>query len=138
LATISMLFGILMTSLGVVLYTATYYLHRSDPTPSGPAPTALIPAAFGIALVLLGAFARGSSERSRKHIMHLAALIGLIGTIAPLVVLAVRWKGWGPAPIGMIIFAALSGLFLILCINSFLSVRRARKQREQQQPPTLA
>src|SRR5688572_30910015 len=43
--------------------------------------TALIPAFFGIVLLLLGILAR-KSEGLRKHLMHVAVIVALIGFLA--------------------------------------------------------
>src|SRR5262245_11457786 len=66
-------FGALLSVLGVVFF------FLSDPR----APTALIPLAFGVPLLILGLIGR-SGEKARKHAMHLAALIGLLGTLGGL------------------------------------------------------
>lgn len=116
---IAILFGALLSALGVGLYFASE--SRSI--------TALIPAFFGIALIVLGLIAR--NEKARKHAMHFAALLGLVGMAMPAyrVIRAVASGAemnlalWGQA--GM---AVLCGLFLVLCIRSFIAARRARKE----------
>ena len=44
--------------------------------------TAMIPAAFGLLLLILG-FVAKSRENLRKHLMHAAVLAGLLGFIIP-------------------------------------------------------
>src|SRR5581483_1239793 len=66
--------GALLIGLGAWGYLGAEAEHRSV--------TALIPAFFGLALVLLGLLA--FKEHLRKHVMHLAAMIGLIGLAVPL------------------------------------------------------
>ena len=94
-------------------------------------PTALIPAAFGVVLCILGALAR--DEKKRKHAMHAAALLGL---------LAVFGSGRGLTKIGAVlsgesverpaavvaqsIMALLGIIFVALCIKSFRDARRSR------------
>ena len=148
MAVTSMVFGYILMVLGVVLYAAAVYRHlfgtlveeaAASGNPWLRPLTALIPAAFGLALVLLGAVAgRSSSERTRMHVMHFAALIGLLGLVLPLVRIAMRWRTMEPLPLaGMSALALLSGAFLALCVQSFIESRRARRAREQQSPPPL-
>src|SRR5262245_8416613 len=70
MAAISIVFGILLGILGGVGYTQAEH----------PSPTALIPAYFGAALVVLGALAL-SLPKARMHVMHLAVLVGLVGFV---------------------------------------------------------
>jgi hypothetical protein len=124
---IAIVFGVLLTALGVGLYVTS----ELDPKPL----TALIPCAFGLVLVLLGQIARGS-DKARMHAMHAAAMVGLIGFIGGVVmtILDVR-KLSGETPpstlamSGKAALAALCAVFLALCIKSFIDARRARKQR---------
>ena len=60
-------FGMLLTLLGL----AGYFLTGAS------SPTALIPAIFGVLLLVLGFLAR--SEATRKHAMHAAATVALVG-----------------------------------------------------------
>ena len=97
--------------------------------------TAFIPSAFGIALVVCGAVAR--NEKARKHAMHFAALVGLIGFAFPLgrvIMKVVRADPEKPfsalADGGQLAMSALCGIFLALCVKSFIDVRKARKQAE--------
>jgi len=111
----------LLGILGAVFY---YVSERVSPTP-------LIPTFFGIALILLGLLAM--SVKWRMHAMHGAALLGLVGLIAP-AVMAVREYGKGPEMSGkkvaeMGLMAGLCGIFVILCIKSFIAARRLRRQQ---------
>ena len=63
----TILFGVLLTALGVAGYFLT----------GAVSPTALIPTWFGLPLVALGYVSR--SEAMRKHAMHAAATIALVG-----------------------------------------------------------
>ncbi len=87
-------------------------------------PMALIPAALGIAMFVCGVVAaQGAMQMLATHV---AALIGVIGFVEPLVALfedtvntaAVLAKG---------LTSALCLMFVLMCVNSFLEVRRARK-----------
>ena len=71
--------------------------------------------------------------------MHAAAVIGVVGLVSGIVltVLNVARLGTNEPPSnlamgGKAIFGLLSGVFLALCVKSFIDIRRARKQ---QQPP---
>jgi hypothetical protein len=127
-APIAIAFGVLLTILGLVLYG----MSEIDPKPT----TALIPSALGVLLIVLGLVARGAGEKVRMHTMHGAAVIGLIGLIGGIVRIAIAVPRLGtehpPSNLaigGNAAMALLSGLFLALCIKSFVDARRARKQR---------
>ncbi|MCI0378399.1 MAG: hypothetical protein L0215_12390 [Gemmataceae bacterium] len=114
-----MLFGVFLTLLGGALY------HFSETKSL----TALFPAFFGIALFVLGIV--GLNSNARKHAMHLAALLGLVGGGVPayrVVKSLGEGSDWDLKIWGQIGMAVLCGLFLIMCIRSFLAARRARKQ----------
>jgi uncharacterized membrane protein len=122
-APIAMLFGVLLSVLGVVLFAMAEPEHRS--------PTALIPTFFGLALIALGLVAR--NEKARMHVMHAAALLGLIGLLFPgfmAIKSLIGGAGFTLAVIGQLVMAALCGVFLVLCVKSFIAARRARKQKE--------
>jgi hypothetical protein len=94
--------------------------------------TPLIPAFVGLPLALLGLLAL--KESFLKHAMHGAAMIGLLGFlggVANLVRLAVT-KGTveGPSGLATILMTALCGVFVGLCVNSFIQVRRRRRARQ--------
>jgi hypothetical protein len=96
--------------------------------------TALIPAGFGLLLIVLGLIARTGSDKTRMHSMHVAALLGLLGFALPLwrVIKAITADAAiDPLPIGgNIAMILLSGVFLVLCVRSFIDARVARKQKE--------
>jgi hypothetical protein len=89
--------------------------------------TALIPTYFGAALVVLGLLA--FKESLLKHAMHAAAMIGLIGFVVAGGRLAM--KGWvgGVGSISLGLMTLLCGVFVLLCVNSFLAARRRRRAR---------
>jgi hypothetical protein len=116
---ISVIFGLLLIALGVGGYVGTGSEH----------PTALIPAAFGLALALLGLVAL--KDRLRKHAMHLAAMVGLIGAVGGGVMLLLPLiKGRTiERPVAYACQSAMTVLCLIfvgLCVNSFVQARRRR------------
>lgn len=127
MAPVAIVFGVLLTLLGGGIYVYTEMAS----------PTALIPAFFGLPLIVLGVLAL--TEKFRKHAMHVAALLGLIGFIVPLGrVIYVMTKPdfqFGPAVGASISMAALCAIFFGGCVNSFLSARSARKKKEAETPP---
>jgi uncharacterized membrane protein HdeD (DUF308 family) len=94
------------------------------------AKTSLIPAYFGVPLVVCGAAAL--NEAYRKHAMHVAVVIGLLGFLMPLGrLIPVLVQGRRPAPmalISLLAMMALCGVFVVLCVRSFIAARRARTQ----------
>jgi hypothetical protein len=126
---VSIGFGFVLAALGVLFYL-----------PEKPSPTALIPAYFGLALIVLGLLAY--KEGLRKHVMHLAAMVGLIGFAVPL------WR-IGPklgtffageetehanAIRAQALMVVISLAFTLLCVNSFIEVRRARRAASAENP----
>jgi len=116
MASTTIVFGLLLTLLGL----AGYFLTGTSSL------TALIPAIFGVPLLLLGFVAR--SEHSRKHAMHVAALLGTIGFIGALMSLLRTPTGVRSAlAVGsQVAMVLLTGIFVVLCVRSFISARRAR------------
>ena len=98
------------------------------PAPEHPSGTALIPAYFGAAFVVLGLLAL--KESFLKHAMHLAAMLGVIGLLAAGGrLLAVGFK-WGVGGVSLATMAGLCVVFVLLCVNSFIQARRRRRARE--------
>jgi hypothetical protein len=94
-------------------------------------PTALIPAAFGLVLLILGLLARDPGKR--KHAMHGAAMIGVLGvlgTIRGLINFVSMMSGEDVArPQAVAAQAAMCLLCLVftgLCVKSFIDARRSR------------
>jgi hypothetical protein len=120
-AKIAMTFGALLIVLGIVSFVGTGSAHK----------TALIPAYFGAAITVCGVVARNPGLR--MHAMHGAVLVGLLGFVATLVMVARRL---GPAFSGtlerpaafysQLIMLILCGLFVALCVKSFIDARRSR------------
>lgn len=92
--------------------------------------TALIPAVLGFIIFILGLVAR--NEKMRRHAMHGAMLFALIGFLGSLMGI--------PSWINMIqgkaafrpeaaqeqfLMFIVCGVFLIMCINSFVKARKA-------------
>jgi hypothetical protein len=131
-ATVSVVVGILLTGIGLWGYFGT----------GTSSPTALIPAAFGVPLVLLGFLAY--KDRLRMHAMHGAVLIGLIGFIGCAVmavpslpalvrdgkVIKVKDGNERDATTAVevqTVTGVICGVFVGLCVNSFIQARIARR-----------
>ncbi len=121
MATTTIGFGVVLIILGV----GGYFL--SDMV----SPTALIPAAFGLLLVLFGALAR--DDKRRKLAMHIAVTVGLLGflgTVSGLVDLPTVISGGAVARPGAVIsksiMAVLMLVYVAMCVKSFIDARRSR------------
>src|SRR5688572_14449542 len=116
MASTTIVFGLVLTALGLAGYLLT----------GGVSVTALIPAFFGIVLLVLGFLAR--AEAMRKHAMHAAAAVGLIGFIGALMSLlrAPFETRSALANFSQMAMAVLTAVFVVLCIKSFRDARRAR------------
>jgi uncharacterized membrane protein len=116
-------FGVLLTLLGPILFAL------SDPEKNRA--TAFIPSGFGIVLIVLGVIAM--NEKFRKHAMHGAAVVGLLGFAIPAcMVIAglIRGDDFNLPKQGQTAMAVLCGVFLGLCVKSFIDARIARKAKE--------
>lgn len=147
----SILFGVLLTALGLVGYFGTdpnaMTTEAAKPTAaatdtktdsagqaqesakSGPSKTALIPSAFGLLLLICGTL--GLDERMRKHAMHAAAGVALLGFLAAGGRLASKlgdvFAGNISRPmLFIILMAVLCLVYVILSVQSFIAARKAR------------
>lgn len=123
MAGVTMLIGGALVLLGVASYGMT----------EAKSVTALIPAFFGLPIALLGYLSR--NDNLRKHVMHAAALLGLLGLLGSALMglrgLPGLLAGTAERPVATVtqlLMAGLCGLFVGLCVNSFVQARRARKQ----------
>ena len=121
MATTTIGFGVVLILLGIGGYFGSGMVSL----------TALIPAAFGLLLVIFGALAKDDSRR--KMAMHIAVLVGLLGflgTVSGLAALpAVLAGGQVERPMAVIaksIMAVLMAVYVALCVRSFINARRSR------------
>ena len=121
MARTTMIFGITLVALGVVGYVATDAVSM----------TALIPAFFGVVLLVAGWLAL--NEQRRKHAMHAAAMVGVVGFLGAARGLGGLFTllsgGEVPRPAAVVsqsLMAALMAVFVALCVKSFIDARRAR------------
>ena len=116
MASTTIMFGVLLTVLGLIGYFLT----------GTTSVTALIPAFFGLILLVLGFLAR--SDAVRKHAIHAAAAVALLGCLGALFSLFRAPLATRPA---MAVFsqaamAVLTAVFVGLCVRSFREARRRR------------
>ncbi|MCY7347059.1 MAG: hypothetical protein LH614_12660 [Pyrinomonadaceae bacterium] len=117
--------GVLLILLGVFGYG---YGMLND----NASPTALIPAVFGVLLIVFGALAR-SRENLRRHLMHAAVVVGLLGflaTVSSFFKIPALLAGTAERPAAVItqaVMAVICLVFVILCVKSFIDARREVK-----------
>ena len=87
--------------------------------------TALIPAFFGIVLLILGLMAR-TKENLRRHLMHAAVIVALLGFIAPLARLLpnIGDLQYSAAVVSQVSMALVCLLFVVLAVRSFIEARK--------------
>jgi hypothetical protein len=87
--------------------------------------TALIPAAFGIAIGVLGFIGRLKANL-RKHLMHVAVVLGLLGFLLPAGRLLSNLGAisFSAAVISQASMALVCLIFVILSIRSFILARQ--------------
>ena len=126
MAKTTIFFAAILIILGVVFFVAT----------GSHAPTAFIPAFFGVILGVLGLLAKTENSKRRMLWMHIAVTVGLIGFIFP----GIRAAGdifkllrnqivLRPAAMWEeLIMAVICLIFVLLSVRSFIAARRARTQ----------
>jgi drug/metabolite transporter (DMT)-like permease len=127
--------GALLVLVGIVGYGTA----EPKPGQDSVSPTALIPAFFGVALVVCGALA--FNDKLRKHVMHLAAVIGLVGAIGGFMPLIRQINNTGEfdptkkSAIAGELMILVCLVFVGMCVNSFIQARKARKAKEASGTP---
>ena len=118
MAKITIGLGVILIALGLGGYLG----------PGRASPTALIPAFFGLPLLILGWVAL--KERMRKHAMHIAVVIALLGVVGSLFRIVKKLIVGEELEVStavtmQLVVAALCAVFVVLCIRSFIQARRA-------------
>jgi hypothetical protein len=108
------LVGLLLAVIGIGSYIGT----------GRTSVTALIPAFFGAAFLLLAYVAR--NEAARKHAMHVAMLVALVGIAGTASRLIGATDFTRPATLAQLVTVLLLGWYLGTGIKSFRDARRAR------------
>jgi uncharacterized membrane protein len=127
---LAILFGTVLVLLGVGLGAYTFSL----PDEKRHSLTSFIPAIFGVLLLVCGVLAR--NDKLRMHAMHFAALVGLVGCVMPAYRVIVALTSGDPEKThraaigGQVAMSVICGLFVALCVRSFIAARRARKSSQ--------
>lgn len=127
MAMITILIGITLMALGGYYYFLTSAL------------TALIPAYFGVAFLLLGTLA-AIQPRIRYHYMHFIALLSLVGTVGGLMMAVPKAMPWfqgditrqltdpaNRATVEQLLMSVLCLMLMLACVNSFIAARKRRR-----------
>jgi fucose 4-O-acetylase-like acetyltransferase len=124
MAKLSIGFGVVLILLGIWGFVATGNMY----------PTALIPTWFGFTLAVSGALAHTADEKRRMLWMHTAAGLGLLGflsaTVRAIIVLVKAHGAPLAYPIAVedqVAMAVICLVYVLLCVRSFIAVRRSRK-----------
>src|SRR5687768_10485879 len=115
MANTTVAFGVILLVLGIAGYFGTGMVSL----------TALIPAVFGLLLLILGVIARDPNKR--KHAMHFAAMVGLIGfagsvggLVKAFALLSGQQVERQNAVVAQAVMAILMIVFVAMCIRSFI------------------
>ncbi len=114
----SIISGVLLILIGIMGYVFSIFDGNTSLT-------ALIPAAFGLLLVIFGLIAK-SKENLRKHLMHAAVLVGLLGFLIPTIRLISQANNIkiSLAVLSQAAMAIVCLFFVILSVQSFINARR--------------
>ncbi len=128
MAKITIIIGGLLILLGLL----GYFVLQAPDEEGAKSITAMIPAFFGLPIVICGVIAL--NEGLRKHAMHGAVLLGLLGVLGALgrpasKVMAGEFE-LNSASSVQLIMAFICLVFEILCIKSFISARKNREDSE--------
>ena len=125
--------GLLLILVGLV----SYFGAEPNPQTGKVSPTALIPAAFGLVLLVLGGLA--FSDKLRKHAMHLAALVGLLGIIGGSMPIFRQLANTGTfdplkkSAVAGELMILICAVFVGLCVRSFVLARLSRSNKDVSQ-----
>jgi hypothetical protein len=126
MARIAMFFGVLLIALSMVGYLSPDTFGSVGP--EGRSPTALIPAGFGVVLLLCGIVVE-FAPKSRKHMMHLAALVALLGAVGGIMPIRRNEMDFSKSgTVAGLLMVILCAIFVILCVRSFVLARVARSE----------
>lgn len=118
--TTAIMSGVLLILIGIM----GYFFSLADGNTSW---TALIPAIFGMLLLILG-YAAKDSDALRKHLMHAAVLIALIGFIVPLFRIISKMNDFtiSLAILSQIAMSLICLAFVIISVKSFINAGQNR------------
>ena len=112
-------FGRLLVAVGIIGYGYGLYAGNASLT-------AMIPAVFGVILMLLGHLSN-AKESLRKHLMHAAVLIAAIGAFLPFfrLVTKISELSVSAAVISQVAMSVICLAFVVIAVQSFIGARRA-------------
>jgi len=110
-------FGRILVLIGIIGYFYGYMDGRVSVT-------ALIPAFFGLVLMILGYFAR-AKDSLRKHLMHVGVIVALLGFLASAGRLVSKFSelSLSAAVVSQIAMALTCLIFIILGVQTFIKAR---------------
>jgi hypothetical protein len=126
--TLSIMFGFILTAMGIVAYfnPAPLGVGKDGLPATAGHPSGLSPVGVGGIMIVAGILSM-AAPKARKHAMHAAAVVSLLGTIGGLVPVILRNFRFEEVAVkiglGMSVFCAI---FLAMCVNSFIQARKAR------------
>ena len=124
--TVAMIFGALLSILGVVAYAAPETLGEGKAYQI----SALSPAFVGVPIALAGLVSL-LKPALLKHAMHLAAMLGLFGLVGGFMPVILRKFDTDTAAVKVgLAMTLISAVFVGLCVKSFIDAKKARKARE--------
>lgn len=103
--------GAILVALGVVFYIVTAFASL----------TALIPAAIGVVILILGLVARRAS--AHQHAIHGALVVALLGALGSIMGL----MDGGAAAVESALTIVVCVAYIALGVRSFVAARRARE-----------
>ena len=107
--------GFLLIALGVIFYLATMSSW-----------TALIPAVFGLAILICG-FVGARRPSWNKHAMHAAVLLAILAIIGSMRAFSALFAGEGlsAAVAEQLLTILICVVFVVMAVRSFITARRA-------------
>lgn len=125
MAKVTVAFGVLLILLGAGAYFLlgqhSHGIHS------------LIPAAFGLLLVIFGVLANTEVAKKRMLFMHIAVTVGLLGFLGtiPGIIGVIKMVSGGfvarpEAARVQAMMGTLCLIYVLLCVRSFITARRAR------------
>ncbi|HEY0307710.1 MAG TPA: hypothetical protein VGB94_06080 [Acidobacteriaceae bacterium] len=121
MANVTIRFSVLLMVVGLIFFFLTGHTHW----------TSMIPFWFGIVLLVLGMLAKSDNEKRRMLVMHIAVTVALLGFIFPAVRVVMAWVKAHAIVLNMVVreellMAIICLMLVLLCVRSFIAVRRAR------------
>ena len=111
----------------IILGLVAYFVLAEPDEAGAKSITAMIPAFFGVPILLLGFVA--TKAALRKHAMHGAVLLALLGMVGALM-RPVRAMIGGEFTMStaagvQMVMAAICLVFVVLCVKSFIAARKS-------------